>query len=290
MNSLVRAVALLLGLLGFGAAAGDAASAAPRRIASLNLASDEILVDLVPPERLVAVTAAADDPATSSIVGRVPKGAVRFRRAVMERLIALSPDLVVVYEYNDADFLHLLERSGLRVYRMSGQDSLSGIRAAILGLGHAVGADEAARRLVARFDARLADLERRLRGAPRPRALYWADPYSAGGDTAIGALIECGGGANVGRELGLTGVQPLGAERAFVADPDVIIIGFKGDRGALNAHPLLSTLRAVRNQRVVEIPTRHLTTLSHHVADACWAMAAALHPERVTDGAGGTSP
>jgi iron complex transport system substrate-binding protein len=282
------ALAALLSVLCSSRSIPAGSPSPPQRIASLNLAADEILVDLVAPERLVAVTASADDPATSNIAGRVPKGTARFRRAVMERLIALRPDLVVVYEYNDADFLRLLERSGLRVHRMAGQDSLPGIRQAILDLGHAVGADEAARRLVARFDARLTELRARLRDVRRPRVLYWADPYSAGGDTAIGALIECGGGDNVGRELGLRGVQPIGAERAFVADPDVIVLGFMGDRNALYAHPLLSTLRAVRAQHVVDIPTRHLTTLSQHIADACWALAAKLHPERVPSGGTGT--
>ena len=47
---------------------------------------------------------------------------------------------------------------------------------------------------------------------------------TAGADTAIGALIECAGAANVGPEMGVSGIAPPGAERAFVADPDVILV------------------------------------------------------------------
>jgi iron complex transport system substrate-binding protein len=111
----------------------------PRRVASLNLTADEILVEILPPERLVAVTAFADEDGTSNILGRVPPGVVRFPKTDMERLVAVRPDLVVVSEYTDADFLKLLERSGLRYHRMEGLGSLSGIRAAILALGQAVG-------------------------------------------------------------------------------------------------------------------------------------------------------
>jgi iron complex transport system substrate-binding protein len=254
----------------------------PRRVASLNLAADEVLVELLPPERLVAVTRWVDDPGNSNVVGRVPASAFRFQKADMERLIALAPDLVVVAEYTDADFLMLLERSGLRWHRMEGLDSLAGMRAAVLRLGDAVGAPEAARRLVAGFDATLAELDRRLAGAPRPRVLYWSAPMTAGDGTAIGALIEAAGAVNVGRELGIRGIQPVGAERAFGADPDVVLVGtWDGSVAALTAHPLLSRLRAVREGHVVEMPTRLLVSLSHHAAEACWWLAHALHRERV---------
>jgi iron complex transport system substrate-binding protein len=216
----------------------------------------------------------------------VPKAVARFPRADLERLIALRPDLVIVSEYTDADFLHALAGSRLRAHRMSGLTSLAGVRQAILDLGSAVGEPVAARRLAARFDDRVAELGRRLQGAPRPRALYWSDPFTAGGDTAVGALIESGGATNVGRQLGLRGLTPLGAERVFLADPDVLILGRPEDEATLRAHPLLSRLRAVREGRMVHVPPRLLMTLSQHAADACWAIAAALHPDRVKQGEG----
>jgi iron complex transport system substrate-binding protein len=280
-----RIVLFLLYAFSAASASSSAASAfqsVPQRIASMNLTADEILVEIVPVERLVAATAAGDDVGTSNIVGRVPAGVARFRRAEMERLLALSPDLVIVSEYTDADFLRLVERSGMRIHRMRGLDSLAGMRAAVLDLGRAVGAPEAAERLVARYDAVLADLGRRLQGAPRPRVLYWAGGMTAGRGTAIGALIEGGGAVNVGRELGLEGITPVGAERAFVADPDAILVGegWKSTE-SLKAHPLLSRLRAVQQGHIVAMPTELLVTLSHHAAEACWYLGWALHPDRV---------
>ncbi len=276
-----RAGAAALGIVVL-AAAGAAAAAAPRRVASLNLTADEILVELLPPERLVAVTSFADERGTSNVVGRVPAAVTRLPRADLERLVALQPDLVVVSEYTDPDFLDLLGRSGLRYHRMQGLHGLAGERQAILDLGAAVGERARAEALVARFDAILADLARRLAGAPRPRVLYWADGMTAGGDTAIGALIECAGGLNVARTLGVTGIVPIAAERAFVADPDVVLVGvWPGVLQSLHADPLLSRMRAVREGRIVTLPTELLVTLSHHAAEASWRLAWALHPDRV---------
>lgn len=274
----------LLGLLGGFAqlAASAAAESPPQRVASLNLTADEVLVEILPPERLVAVTRWADDPDMSSVAGRVPASAIRFPKADLERLVAVRPDLVVVSEFHEADFLRLLEKSALRYHRMEGLGSLQGMRAAVLALGRAVGAVEGAERLVARFDETLQDLSRRLEGAPRPRVLYWSNPHTAGAGSAVGSIIEGAGAVNVGRELGLTGILPLSAERAFLADPDVVLVGrWHGSVKALQDHPLLKQLPAVREKRIVEMPTSLLVTLSHHAADACWWLAAALHPDRV---------
>jgi iron complex transport system substrate-binding protein len=259
-----------------------AAAGPPLRVASMNLSADEVLVEILPRERLVSVTRWADSSETGNIVGRVPPSVFRIQKADMEQLVALRPDLVVVSEYTDADFLEQLERSGLRYHRIEGLSTLPGIRRAILDLGRAVGEDAAAERLVAGFDAKLQDLERRLRGAPRPRVLYWSGGMTAGAGTAIGALIEAAGGLNVGRELGLTGIVPPGSERAFVSDPDAILVGtWPRAVEAVKQDPLLGKTRAVREGRIVVLPTSLLVALSQHTAEACWQLAARLHPDRV---------
>jgi iron complex transport system substrate-binding protein len=170
----------------------------------------------------------------------------------------------------------------MRWHRMKGLSSIAGVRQAILDLGRAVGAEEAARALVERYDATLQELSRRLHGAKRPRVLYWSGEMTAGADTAIGALIEAAGAVNVGREIGVQGITPPGAEKAFVADPDVILVSsWPGIREAVTAHPLLSQLRAVREGRIVVLPNERLIALSQYTADACWDLASRLHPDLI---------
>jgi iron complex transport system substrate-binding protein len=254
----------------------------PQRVASINLSADEVLVAILPPERLVSVTRWADAPGTSNVVGRVAPAVHRFVKADLEQLVALRPDLVVVSEYTDADFMKHLERSGLRVHRMLGLGTLAGVRGAILDLGRAVGEGEAARRLVAEFDWKLAELGRRLTGAKRPRILYWSGNMTAGADTAIGALIEAAGAVNVGREMGIVGIAPPGAERAFVTNPDGVLVGtWPGSKDALRSHPLFSQWAAVREGQIVALRTELLVALSQFTADAAWELAHLLHPDRV---------
>lgn len=262
------------------AAHAAAADKPPARIASLNLAGDEILVELITPDRLVMVTTFADDPEMSNIVGRVPTGIPRVTRAKMERLVELRPELVVVSEFTEADFLHLLTTSKLKYHRVQ-VPSLESVPAAITALGDAVGALGAAADLVALHRRTLGELERRLEGAKRPRVLYWMEPYTAGKSTVMHDVLEAAGAVNLAAELGVTGFAPLPAERAFAADPEWVVIRKEGTaRAALLAHPVLSRLAAVKAGRIVEVPGRFLSTLTHHTAAAAELIARGLHPER----------
>jgi len=259
-----------------------AATPKPQRVASINLSADEVLVTILPSERLVAVTRWADVPGTSNVVGRVPPAVHRFAKADLEQLVALRPDLVAVSEYTDADFMKQLERSGLRVHRMLGLGTLAGVRGAILDLGRAVGEEDAAGRLVAEYDGKLAELARRLAGATKPRVLYWSGNMTAGRGTAIGALIEAAGAVNVGREMGIAGIAPPGSERAFVTNPDAVLVGtWPGSKEALTSHPLFSQWKAVREGRIVAMRTELLVALSQFTADAAWELAHLLHPDQI---------
>jgi iron complex transport system substrate-binding protein len=271
---------LLAAILGAAGARGAQTQTPPQRVASLNLASDEILADILPLARLVAVTALVDEPGTSNAMGRVPLKIPRFPKVDVERLISLRPDLVVVSEYTDADVLRALRQSGLRVHRMTGLDSLQGFRQALLDLGEAVGEEAAARSVAADFDARLAALKRRIPPSPRPRLLYWASGFTAGSKTAFDALIRCGGGENAAALAGISGITPLGAERAYGLDPDWLFIGSHTTTAKeIREHPLLSRMRAVKAGHVVEMPTELLVALNHHAAKSCEFMAKALHKE-----------
>ena len=80
----------------------------------------------------------------------------------------------------------------------------------------------------------------------------------------------------------LRGIAPPGAERAFVADPDVILVGTWPDaRESIRGHPLLKELRAVREGHIVVMPNELLVALSQYTADACRDLAFRLHPDRV---------
>ena len=268
-----------------GPAAGPVSGpAAPARIASLTLATDEMLAELVPTERIVGVTYLADDPEISNVPGRYPGHTPRLRDTDLERVLSLAPDLVCVAPYNTADSLKLLERSGLPIYRNEALHSMDEIEAGVRRLGERVGEPERARKLVERMRDRRRRLADRLHDLPRrPRVLFWSAGITAGRGTTIDDIIREGGGVNVAAELGLEGSAEISPERVVAADPEIVLLSrWKADerQSQIANHPILRQLRAVREGHVIAIEGRYLMSVSQYVVEGAERLAHALHPGR----------
>jgi iron complex transport system substrate-binding protein len=256
----------------------------PVRIASLTLGTDEILSELVSPERVVCVTSLADDREISNVAHFYPAHISRLRDSDPERIIGLNPDLVCVAPYNSADFLKVMERSGLPVFRNEAVDGMDPIEAAILDIGKRVGEEDRAQELVARMRGRRQRLAAQLQGITRrPRVLFWSAGFTAGTQTTIDDIIRAAGGVNVAAERKLTGSAAISPEQVIAADPDYILLSqWTADarEGRIENHPLLRNLRAVQEKRVLSIEARYLTAVSQFVVDGAERLAAQLHPDR----------
>jgi iron complex transport system substrate-binding protein len=271
--------------IGCGPEAGPVSGpAAPARIVSLTLATDEMLADLVSTERIACVTNLADDPAISNVPGRYPGRTSRLRDTDLERVLSLAPDLVCVAPYNTADSLKLLERSGLPIYRNEALHSMAEIEAGVRRLGERVGEPERARKLVERMRDRRRRLADRLHDLPyRPRVLFWSAGFTAGRGTTIDDIIREGGGVNVAAELGLEGSAEISPERVVAADPEIVLLSrWKADerQSQIANHRILRQLRAVREGHVIAIEGRYLMSVSQFVVAGAERLARALHPGR----------
>ena len=261
-----------------------AAPSPPRRILSHTLATDEILLELVPVERVVGVSNLVDDPEISSVPGRYPDHVLRLREADAERIIGLNPDLVCVAPYNSIDFIQLLERSGFTVYHNESVHSIDEVEAGIQQLGERVGEPERARQLVSQMQARRKAIADRLQGLrQRPRVLFWSAGFTAGPGSTIDDLIREAGALNVAAELGLGDSAEISPERMLAADPDyVLLCRWAGDDrpNQVANHPILRQLRAVQANQVLSVEGRYLTSVSQYVVEGVEQLARLLHPKR----------
>jgi iron complex transport system substrate-binding protein len=255
----------------------------PRRIASTYLGADEILAALVTPDRVVGVSAYADDPATSNCHDVYPANIPRLRTDP-ETVIALAPDLVCVAGYTAADPLRLLVGSGLAVARWSRFDSFAEVMAGIRLLGAVVGEDARADALARNIAALLADLERRLARVRPVRVIYFDPPtYTMGQETLVDEILTRAGGENVVRELGIVGPGQIGLETVLALEPEAIIMpNYAGNTPVLHAlatDAIWRQVPAVRAGRVHEVPGAWIATVSHHAAQGLTRVARVLHPE-----------
>ncbi len=266
----------------------------PQRIVSLTMFSDEVLLELAGPPRLLAVTSFAADAAVSNISARIA-GVPNRLEFNAELILSLRPDLVVVANWSDAQGVAQLRAAGLPVYLCSSAVTVPQVREKILALARVVGEQRAGRELVARMNRRLAELERRLAAVPESRRLTVLDWSAWGASMGRGSswdeVVRLAGLRNAADELPVDGwgQVPLSKEKLIELDPDLLVLPgwVYGNAGGaeefyrrVTADPALRGLRAVRNRRVIRMPENLRATTSQHIVEAIEFLARAAYPEQ----------
>ncbi|UCF66735.1 MAG: ABC transporter substrate-binding protein [Acidobacteriota bacterium] len=262
----------------------DATNAFPQRICSVSLAGDELLSLLVDPERIVCLSAFADEAEISNAAGQFPSQIPRLT-ARIEPVLSQAPDFVLAAQWNDRGFLDLLGRAGIHAEILEEVHEFDGIRDQLIELGRKLGVSDRASEQVSAFDRKLEALDRALAGLTgyRPSVLAFSHLVVSGERTTVNALIRRAGGTNAAAALGVVGHRKLSLEQLLALDPDVLLLGFdprESLEALLAAHPHLATTRAAREGRVIVLAPRYLTTVTPFLADGAWELARTLHPER----------
>ena len=261
-----------------------------RRIVSTTLATDEILLALAPPERLLAVSIFADDAAVSNVTEAAAAVPSRVRGSA-ESVLALGPDLLFAGAVGRPETQMLLAQAGVPVLHARTCNSFADIERNIRWVGTAIDREERAETVIATMRARLRRVTDRLGDGPRPRVLlHNFGNYTAGRGSLFDEEVRLAGGINAASEAGIREHGPLSVERALTLDPDVLLYTDyradsraprDGDVGPLAAEPGYASLRAVREGRLYRLDERSSHSTSHHAVGTVEALAALLHPERM---------
>ena len=141
--SLLAASALLLG--------AGAAEAAPRRVASLNLCTDELLLLLAAPGQIASVTHLAQQEAETPLW----REARRYPRndGSLLSVVELRPDLIVTMGGGTRDRLGIASRLGIQTLDLVFAQTLSEIGENIRRLAAAIGRPEAGAAVLRRMNA-----------------------------------------------------------------------------------------------------------------------------------------
>jgi iron complex transport system substrate-binding protein len=261
--------------------------AAPRRIVSLTLGTDEILAALVGPSRLVGVTTYASDPGSSFVAVRV-KGLPGLS-ANAEQVIALHPDVVFAADYTKAGVVQQLTAAGIPVVEFTTFSSLADIEAHIRTIGRIVAAEQPAAQLVAAMDAEVASVQGAVSGQPKPTVVFYSNGYLFGKGTTIDEVIADAGGVDAAAAAGFSGWTQVGPEEIVRLNPDVILTdgatGDDADQGGaaqkILGDPAYKGVTAVQHRAVWELSTRADSDVAQYMAWDVQDVAAILHPGQV---------
>ena len=265
-------------------------SAKPQRIVSMSIGTDEILLDLVPIERIISVTHLADDGGISNVVERVKQIPNRAYGNAPERVIGLNPDLVIISDFFPPESYQTLRDMGMKVYVYKTPSNLQEIKNAILELAQVVGEPDNGARLVKKMEERLKKTQARLADIKdKKRVLFisgngaYFSPEGTFHDTCRQAFVQ-----DVTQELGYTQSCRLSQEIIVKLNPDSFVIGdwnFDGKNSPeflkqqLLENKAYLTTNAGKNKSVITIPSAHLLTCSQHFVSGVEDLAKAAYPE-----------
>ena len=256
--------------------------AAPaRRIVTLAPHLTELMFAAGAGDRIVGTVAYSDFPAAAQRIERVgDAGAID-----LERLVALRPDLVVVWLGGTPQRqLDVLAGLGLPLYYQQPRN-LESIADSLERFGALAGTSALAMPAAARFRDRLASLAARYRGSAPVDVFHqvWDRPLmTVGGAHLISQVIALCGGRNIFSALS-TLAPVVSVEAVLDADPQVI--GGAGD-GSLREAGLSSwlawpQLRAVARGNLYVVPPDLISQAGPRVLDGAERVCSVVERARV---------
>jgi iron complex transport system substrate-binding protein len=245
----------------------------PLRIVSLAPGATAMLVAAGAGGQLVGTIEYSGQPASEKKLPRVGNADA----IDMERLVALRPDVVVVWpDGNNPAQMATLERLGISVYRQEAV-TLDSIPASLRRLGRLAGTSVVADRRAGVLAAKLAGLRQEYANSGRPpRVLLevWDRPlYTVGrGELMSDALGVCGA-RNAFADLPQR-APAIGIEAVIARDPDIIIAAAPPEKGAawLAEWRRFPSLRAVTTGHLLAFEDQRLMGLGPGAIDATAVM------------------
>lgn len=256
--------------------------AKPQRIVSLTMSTDNILLGLVKPERVVCANVLVDDPVSSNVVELGKDIPNKVRHPKVEEILAMEPDLVIAANWGDIDYVESLRNMGINVVVVKGAKNLPDIRDNIRLIAAAVGEPRRGDKLVSMMDDKLAEIKAKVDKIPqeaRKRVLLISLMNNYGGkDCIYDDACTLAGVTNCLSEYGLKRGDKLTKEMMVQMNPDMIFLptynahgtfDIQGFRDRYLKDPALQQMKAIQSGSIREPRDAYIYTASQ---DFCFAV------------------
>lgn len=231
---------------------------APRRVVSINLCADQLLLALADPEQIASLSVNATDPVLSFAAE-----AARLHRhdaADAESVIALDPDLVLAGAFTRSETRDMLRRLGYRVVDLDVVESIDQAVAQVREVASLLGHPDRGEALAGLIDYAKAQANRPHPGIEPPSVLvYQRRGYVTGSRSMASDLVAAVGLRDLGPQLVGDYGGFVALERIVQSPPDYLVVADADpelvDQGiALLEHPAL--VRLFPPARRLELPER----------------------------------
>jgi iron complex transport system substrate-binding protein len=222
-----------------------------QRVISLAPHVTEMLFAAGGGSHVVGVVAYSDFPEAAKQVQQVGSN----RELDLERIIALKPDLFVVWRHGSSERqIEMVRKLGIPVYH-SEPRKLEDIPASLLKLGQLMGTEAAARPTAADLSRQLASLRAKYANRAPVRSFYqvWDKPlYTLNGAHIVSDALRLCGGENIFASLPVT-APVVSIEGVLQENPEAIFATAEKNYGGVSLWKPYGSLTAVRNDNLFTI-------------------------------------
>lgn len=265
----VRSALLATSVLAMAVALPLQAEAAPRRVISLNLCTDELLLRLADRANVASVTWMARDPDASNVADIAAK--VPVNHGLAEQIIPSDPDLVLAGQYTTRTAVNMLRETGFHVVEFGIPRDLADVRAEIRQMAGLIGEPARGEAMIAAMDLRLTQIGTSAETRRPTAVVFNPNGFTVGKGTLVDDIITRAGLDNIAARIDLGNYSQLSLETLVTSGVDVLILNEGRDGPPSLAteilrHPVLSKLGS--STRVVVLPSRLWTCGGPEVVEA----------------------
>lgn len=246
----------------------------PDRIVALDPGSAELIAALGSGQQLVGVPARIQAPGNPKVV------VSRTGQVDVDAVVQLEPDLIVSTSAIDQlDSTRAERQSGATLY-VQPNSSVNDVLRGTIELGFLLGEPVQARRLAARLEAEVSEVEAKVAGEPTVSVFVDTGFFITIPERSLlGDLIRRAGGKSVAGET--PGPDPIPPERLLQLDADVYLAtsDSRVTLSQLRSDNQTARLTAVRKSRFAVLPSRLVIPPGPRVGQALERIARALHPD-----------
>lgn len=202
-------------------------------------------------EKIVGAVTYSDYPEAAKQIPRVGDN----RQVDMERLLAMKPDLLVIWRHGASERqIEQLRQLGIPMYH-SEPKKLDQIADNLEKIGKLLGTEPAANAAAKDLRQKLAAIRARYAARPPVRTFYqvWDKPlYTLNGEHIVSDALKACGGQNIFADQKVT-APVVSVEAVLEADPEAIFGTAEKDYGGVNLWRPFKTLKATRQDNLFTI-------------------------------------
>lgn len=235
---------------------------APQRIMTLSMGLDNVVLGLVPPEKMVAINYLADDEKSSNIVKYSHKIPQKIKKPSVEHIMALRPEVVFVNVWTDSTVITSLRDLGIKVIVLSNPKDLEGVRKNVMAVSQVLQMENKGQELIGKMDAKLMEIHKKLEkhtSKGKKNVVLLSLMTSYGGTGCIyDAMCKEAGVINGISAIGLKNGQPLSKELLLKTKAEILLMPVYNDHGNFDVKnfikqytddPALQPLPAIKNKQ-----------------------------------------